>query len=258
MARPKGVPNKRKKAKVPGVTFGTLIRSLRIREGMSQTSFAKRLDLHPSYISRLEAGMRRPSPEVLKQMSVLLRCPHERLIQVSGMVAENLLSEIRRGPVGTLSGEVLQLRSRLKPKKESSDILISGDVKPLPVYDSVPAGVSVEKIAKAAKGGSKVEFVDSSIVKDDEAFAMVVSGNSMKDAGIMHGDIVVISPNSNIKNGDIALVAIGQKDVSLKRVYIEGDYALLHAANSDFPPVMLPYPDGVELLGKAVWVRRKM
>jgi len=224
---------------------------------MSQTSFAKRLNLHPSYISRLEAGMRRPSPEVLKQMSILLKCPHERLIEVSGMVEENMLDEIRRGPVGSLSGEIMQLRSRLKPKKDA-DILISGDVTPLPVYDSVPAGVSVEKIARAAKGGAKVEFVDSSIVKDDEAFALVVSGNSMKDAGILHGDIVVISPNTKIKNGDIALVAIGRKDVSLKRVYIEGDYALLHAANSDFPPVMLPYPDGVELLGKAVWVRRKL
>ena len=122
MARPKGTPNKRKKVKAPGVTFGSLIRSLRIREGMSQTSFAKKLDLHPSYISRLEAGMRRPSPEVLKHMSVLLKCPHERLIQVSGMVEENLLDEIRRGPVGSLSGEIMHLRSRLKPKKDA-DIL---------------------------------------------------------------------------------------------------------------------------------------
>ena len=61
-----------------------------------------------------------------------------------------------------------------------------------------------------------------------------------------------------MKNGDIAVVALPDHDISLKATYFEGDNVLLHPANRDYRPVMLDYPGDLEIIGKAVMVSRKL
>ncbi|OPX21717.1 MAG: hypothetical protein B1H03_06050 [Planctomycetales bacterium 4484_113] len=91
-----------------------------------------------------------------------------------------------------------------------------------------------------------------------EAFALVVTGDSMVDAGILEGDIVVVSPSAEIKDGDTVVVALGDHDVSLKMVFFEGNKVLLQAANRNYRSLLLKYPEEVEILGKVVLVRRKL
>ena len=53
-------------------------------------------------------------------------------------------------------------------------------------------------------------------------------------------------------------MALRDRDVSLKTIYFEGDEVLLHPANRDYRPVMPDYPGDLEIIGKAVMVRRKL
>ena len=87
-------------------------------------------------------------------------------------------------------------------------------------------------------------------------YALEVRGNSMVDAMIADGDIVVMEQTSNIKNGDVAACWLkNEQEVTLKKVYCEDDRVRLQPCN----PYMMPlYYDGtnVEIQGKVVAVIR--
>ena len=89
-------------------------------------------------------------------------------------------------------------------------------------------------------------------------FALVASGDSMIDAGISDGDIVLIKQQPVVETGEIAAVSIDD-EVTLKRVYYypEANKLVLQPANPNYPP--MNYLDeelsNVHILGKAVAVQ---
>jgi repressor LexA len=64
----------------------------------------------------------------------------------------------------------------------------------------------------------------------DDVFLLRVSGDSMIDEGIMDGDLVTVKPDTNIKNGQIAVVLLDD-EATLKRVRIQKDRIALKPAN---------------------------
>ena len=84
-------------------------------------------------------------------------------------------------------------------------------------------------------------------------FCLRCKGDSMIDARIMDGDIVFIRQQSDIENGEIAAVLIGE-EATLKRVHKEHNRLILQAANSAYPPMV--YVNGeldqIRIIGKAV------
>lgn len=87
-------------------------------------------------------------------------------------------------------------------------------------------------------------------------YALEVRGNSMVDAMIADGDIVIMEPASSIRNGDVAACWLkNEQEVTLKKVYSEDDRVRLQPCN----PYMIPmYHDAanVEIQGKVVAVIR--
>lgn len=63
--------------------YGKAIRIVRTAKGFSQSDLAKRLDLAPSYISRLEAGSRKPTMETMESIADKLHIPLYLLILLS-------------------------------------------------------------------------------------------------------------------------------------------------------------------------------
>ena len=84
-------------------------------------------------------------------------------------------------------------------------------------------------------------------------FALNVRGDSMKDAGIMDGDIAIVSHQNTADNGDI-VVAMLDDAVVLKRFYLERNRVKLKSENPSYHPI---YTQNVRILGKLSCIVRK-
>lgn len=85
-----------------------------------------------------------------------------------------------------------------------------------------------------------------------ELFALTVQGESMKNAGILDGDYVVVERTPTARDGDI-VVALIEDEATVKRLYRETDCVRLQPENDAFEPI---YAKEVIVLGKVVSVVR--
>jgi repressor LexA len=131
----------------------------------------------------------------------------------------------------------------------------------VPVLGGVPAGPPREAIEHA---GEEL-FLDPVLTGEGEVYALRVSGDSMKEAGIRNGDYVLVHPQAAAGDGDI-VVAVVDGEATVKRLRRTAGGVLLEAANPEFPPLFLPAPpDGaaasssaLRVAGKVVGLFRKM
>jgi repressor LexA len=107
----------------------------------------------------------------------------------------------------------------------------------LPLISAVPAG----KVATMFHPDHVDDYVTVDDVKDPQAFALRVKGNSMAPR-IEDGDTVVVSPQQEVRNGDVCVVRVSGED-TLKKVKFEGSYIHLIPFNSDFEPVTVKRKD---------------
>ena len=90
--------------------------------------------------------------------------------------------------------------------------------------------------------------------KDAEGlFALKVVGLSMRDAGILDGDIVIADKNAPCRNGDI-IIGMDGDEATVKRLIIKGNQVIFMPENPDFSPI---YPEKPLVLGKVVGSFRK-
>ncbi len=91
----------------------------------------------------------------------------------------------------------------------------------------------------------------------ENIYALRVKGFSMVDALINDGDIVLLQQVSSVENGEMAAVWLKtEKEVTLKKVYVEPDRIRLQPANSQMKPIYTT-PDNVEIQGRVVGVLRQ-
>lgn len=82
---------------------------------------------------------------------------------------------------------------------------------------------------------------------DKDMFALRVRGDSMIEAGIFDGDIVIIEQTSTAENGDYVAALIDHEEATVKTFYKEKNKIRLQPENSNLEPI---YADNVEILGK--------
>ena len=87
----------------------------------------------------------------------------------------------------------------------------------------------------------------------DEVFCLRVQGESMIEAGILDGDIVVLRQQDSADNGDI-VVALVDDEATLKRIFYEDGHVRLQPENRTMAPI---YADSVTVLGKLVALIRQ-
>ena len=91
------------------------------------------------------------------------------------------------------------------------------------------------------------------IVRSSDVFALRVEGESMIDAGILDGDIVIIHKQSNADNGQI-VVAMIEDEATVKRIFYEERRVRLQPENPAMQPI---YANEVTVLGKVVALLRQ-
>jgi repressor LexA len=81
----------------------------------------------------------------------------------------------------------------------------------------------------------------------------------MVNLGIHEGDIAIIKPQQDLKNGDLAVVVVDDEEGTLKKFYKKDKVIILEAANPDYPTRILSGSDlqGFHVVGKVVETRKR-
>jgi len=101
--------------------------------------------------------------------------------------------------------------------------------------------------------------VPEPLSRGGEEFLLRIRGDSMINAGILDGDIVVIRRSQDARNGEIVAALVGDdesaNEATVKRFYREGSRIRLQPENDALDPM---YPPHVQILGKVVGVFRSL
>lgn len=91
-----------------------------------------------------------------------------------------------------------------------------------------------------------------------DLYALRVRGQSMIDALIDDGDVVVLQPIQQVRSGDMVVAWLKlEEEATLKRFYHEGDRIQLQPANSQMGPIYVD-PANLEIQGRVVAVLRQL
>lgn len=121
----------------------------------------------------------------------------------------------------------------------------------LPVIGQITAGLPM--YAQQEWEGTVV--VDESMFPGDNLFCLRIKGQSMKDAGIFDGDLVVCEPRQYAENGEIVAVLIKGEEATVKRFFLYSDHIELRPENDAFPVMCYPFNE-LLVQGKVVGVIR--
>ena len=89
----------------------------------------------------------------------------------------------------------------------------------------------------------------------EEVYMLRVDGESMRNAGIRDGDILVVNHNCSCTNGDIVVARVQGESATVKRFFREKDRVRLQPENDLFEPIYVPF-DEVEISGKVIGLLR--
>ena len=129
--------------------------------------------------------------------------------------------------------------------------LLSNNV---PILGSIAAGGLIETYSDINENLDITE-----VFRKKGVFALSVNGDSMKDAFIAHGDMVLMEPifdKNYLKNGMIVSAMVPGFGTTLKYFFRKNNQIILEAANPDYEPIILD-PDQVSIQGKLLAVWRK-
>ena len=120
----------------------------------------------------------------------------------------------------------------------------------VPIVGKITAGapiLAVENITDTVP--VPVDFAGNS-----QCFMLLVSGESMIEAGILDGDLILVRRQNVAENGQI-IVALIDDEATVKTFYKEKDHIRLQPENSTMDPIIVP---DCQILGKVIGVFRKM
>jgi repressor LexA len=127
----------------------------------------------------------------------------------------------------------------------------------VPIVGMIAAGEPIPVPDTGTNIPNEVLEVSGELVRGkQDIYALRVKGNSMLDALIGDGDIVLMSYGNSAENGDMVAVWLKEEqEVTLKRFFPESNRVRLEPANSQMKPIYTT-PDNVEIQGKVVAVIR--
>ncbi|RIJ26224.1 transcriptional repressor LexA [Henriciella barbarensis] len=122
----------------------------------------------------------------------------------------------------------------------------------IPVLGRIAAGVPIEAIQHET---SRIH-PPADLPEGDEHFALEVKGDSMIDAGIHDGDLVILKRTEDAHSGDIVVALIDEEEATLKRLRKKGASIALEAANPAYETRIFG-PDRVRIQGRLVALVRR-
>jgi len=106
----------------------------------------------------------------------------------------------------------------------------AGPGRELPVVGQVTAGMPM--YAQQEWDGSVI--VDGRLFRGDNLFCLRIKGDSMRDAGIFDGDLVICEPRQYAESGEVVAVLIHNEEATVKRFFLKTDCVELHPENDAY------------------------
>ena len=163
----------------------------------------------------------------------------------------------------------IEIKSRLSRGIQLTDRALG-----IPILGSVPAGPAqlafenvegyitnvmddpkpMPRMPASATRMAQTTSVISTTGDNRGLFALRVKGDSMINAGILDGDLVIIHPQNSAKSGDIVVARIGQEEATVKRLVRKPGLIHLAPENPKYRPI--PVDESTEIIGKVIRVVR--
>jgi len=193
---------------------GEKIKEFRLKRGMSQEELAHLLGTTKQTVSRYETGERKANQDILFKLSEIFN---------------------------------VSIDDFFPSKKETVLKTVNLTFTKLPVVGSVSCGNGV----LAYQEIEGYEEVPTSWLNGGEYFFLRAKGDSMINARIMDGDLLLIRRQDDVENGEIAAVLIDGEAV-LKRVYKTNGTIILQSENPKYQPIVLQKDNmkDVRIIGK--------
>jgi repressor LexA len=122
----------------------------------------------------------------------------------------------------------------------------------IPLVGSIAAGLPIE----AVETSEYIDIPRSMLKPGGSFFALRVKGDSMEDAHIIDGDIVIIKKQKIAENGDTVAAVVDQA-ATLKKYYHKNNVIELHSANEKYKPIRVKDANDFEILGILAGVIRR-
>ncbi len=134
-----------------------------------------------------------------------------------------------------------------KPAQKAQNInavIASAAMAQIPLHGRIAAGTPIEAI----RDDNTLIDIPPSMLGRGEHYALEVDGDSMIQAGINDGDIVIIRKGETAHNGDIVVALVDGEEVTLKRFRRSGNKIILEPENDSYEPRVLE-PERVQVQG---------
>ena len=149
-----------------------------------------------------------------------------------------------------LRGEAMRSINESRSKQYPS-LLESLSQFALPLVGRVAAGAPI----LAQQHVDKTYYLESSLFQHKPDYLLKVRGMSMRDAGIMDGDLLAVQATKDAKNGQIVVARLGD-EVTVKRFRRNKDLIELHPENPDYQTIVVEPGEAFEIEGLAVGLIR--
>ena len=151
---------------------------------------------------------------------------------------------IRRDPTKPRAIEILDLSEGSNIPKDVARYA--------PVIGKVTAGLPITAVENIEEF---IPLPSSSAGPDDNLFVLVIDGESMIEAGILDGDMVIVKQQNIADNGDIVVAMTDEDEATVKRFFKEKDHVRLQPENATMEPLIY---QNVTILGKVIGLYRNI
>ena len=121
----------------------------------------------------------------------------------------------------------------------------------VPIIGRIAAGLPL--YAQPEWDGTLV--VDAAVYRGTNLFALKVKGDSMKEAAILDGDLVICEPRQYAENGEIVVALIHQEEATVKRFFLRKNHIELRPENPAYKPMTYTFNE-VLIQGKVAGIHR--
>ena len=172
---------------------------------------------------------------------------------------EHLQALARKGVIDLVSGTSRGIRLKGEALRAIQEARVKQFDLPLPAL----LQLALPLVGRVAAGSpilaqehvDKTYYVESGLFQRRPDYLLKVRGMSMRDAGIMDGDLLAVQATKDAKNGQIIVARLGD-DVTVKRFRRNKHLIELHAENPDYPTIVVQPGEPFEIEGLAVGLIR--
>jgi repressor LexA len=139
-------------------------------------------------------------------------------------------------------GALVREPNKARSLSIADGIAVPDESRPLrfPLVGKIAAGYPIEKIQDQEEI-DLTDFLGPRRGKADSTFALKVEGESMRDEGILDGDLILVERTEVARNGDRVVALLPDGQTTLKTFFKEDDHIRLQPANPSFEPIRVKY-----------------